>query len=30
MNDLLTEQEIDDLNDEIRNEVMEDYYKEEY
>ena len=30
MNDLLTEQEIDDLNDEIRNEVMEDYFNEEY
>lgn len=30
MNDLLTEEDIDIMNDEIKNEVMEDYFNEEY
>lgn len=28
--DLLTEDDIDTMNDEIKDEVMEDYFKEEY
>lgn len=28
--DLLTDDDIDTMNDEIKDEVMEDYFKEEY
>ena len=30
MNDLLTEEEIDLLNDEIKDEILEEYFVEEY